>query len=202
MEWRAEELGVELGEDKAKEHISRMNDILFVKGEEMKLCDKSPMGVFGKYYGHPDGQQKSQEMILRILKEFRQSPNDIEEILLSVSIDPSKHVASLQEPIKKAFISKGWVDKPNYPESRYQADFGLNQDGRWLFVEIELSDIRRAVNAFYMSRVFRTGYMRLGIFITPESTKPEKKFFYSSITRRYDYIAPDYPLWVIGFKYP
>lgn len=69
-------------------------------------------------------------------------------------------------------------------------------------MEVELSDIRRNTNAFYMSRVFRTGYMRLGIYIIPESNFPERKNFYSRIIKMYNYLTPDYPLWVIGFDYP
>ena len=111
-------------------------------------------------------------------------------------------MTALQGPLRIAFTQRRWIDKPNYPESRYKADLGYKQDNRWIFVEIELSDIRRAVNAFYMSRVFRTGYMRLGIFIAPESYTPEPKYFYSPITKRYQYLAPDYPLWVIGFEFP
>lgn len=137
-----------------------------------------------------------------MLKEFNLTSSYFEDLILSVSIPRGNYVTALQNPLHKAFTQKGWINKPNYPESRYQADFGFKQDNRWIFVEIELSDIRRAVNAFYMSRVFRTGYMRLGIFIAPESYSPENKLFYSSLTKRFAYLAPDYPLWVIGFEFP
>ena len=168
----------------------------------MKVVDKQADGTFGKYFGHPEGEKRSKEYVLRILKEFNFTPDYFENLILSVTVSQGEYVTTLQGPLSRAFTSKGWIDKPNYPESRYQADLGYREDNRWIFVEIELSDIRRAVNAFYMSRVFRTGYMRLGIFIAPESDTPENKLFYSSLTKRYAYLAPEYPLWVIGFEYP
>ena len=168
----------------------------------MKIIDKQADGSFGKYFGHPEGENRSKGYVLRMLKEFDLTPDYFEDLILSLSISQGGYVTALQSPLCKAFTEKGWIDKPSYPESRYQADLGYKKDNRWIFVEIELSDIRRAVNAFYMSRVFRTGYMRLGIFIAPESNVPEKKPFYSSLIRRYAYLAPDYPLWVIGFEFP
>lgn len=168
----------------------------------MKLIDKQTDGTFGKFFGHPKGQAHSKKYVLRVLKEFDLIPGYFEELILSVSGPQGALVTVLQGPLRTAFTKRGWIDKPHYPESRYQADFGYRQDDRWIFVEIELSDIRRAVNAFYMSRVFRTGYMRLGILIAPESNAPERKTFYSSLIGRYEYLAPDYPLWVIGFEFP
>lgn len=168
----------------------------------MKLLDKQADGAFGKFFGHPEGESHSKQYVLRMLKEFDFTPKYFEDLILSVSVSQGRYVTALQDPLRRAFTQSGWIDRPNYPESRYQADLGYKQDDRWIFLEIELSDIRRAVNAFYMSRVFRTGYMRLGIFIAPESRAPENKPFYSSLTRRYAYLAPDYPLWVIGFEFP
>jgi len=131
---------------------------------------------------------------------------------------------------KKEFKKRNWIDQPPYPESGhnkklynkrpYNADFGWVEKGkcyekeegrwghegrwkdigRWIFVEVELSDIRRDVKTFYMLRVFRTGYMRLGVLIVPEiHTTYENKPFYTSSIKRYTYIAPEFPLWVIGF---
>ena len=169
----------------------------------MKLVDKQADGIFGKFFGHPEGEDSSREYVLRMLKEFDLTPSYFEDLILSVSVSQGQYVTALQDPLSRAFTERGWYDKPSYPESNYQADLGYKRDNRWIFVEIELSDIRRAVNAFYMSRVFRTGYMRLGIFIAPESKAPERhKSFYSSLTKRYAYLAPDYPLWVIGFEFP
>ncbi len=166
----------------------------------MELIDKKEDGSFGRYYGHPAGFNESKRMIARLLGEFDLEFQDIENIIQSVQMPENiTHITQLQKPFQRAFLHHGWKDQPEYPESNYKADFGFNSDGRWIFVEIELSDIRRAVNAFFMDRVFRTGYMRLGIFITPQTTI-EKKHFYSQLTKRYDYIAPDYPLWVIGFE--
>ena len=166
----------------------------------MKLIDKRGDGSFGKYYGHPKGEQESKKMVARLLREFELEFQDVENIIQSVQIpDGITHITQLQKPFQTAFLAHGWKNQPQYPESNYTADFGFNTNGRWIFVEIELSDIRRAVNAFFMDRVFRTGYMRLGIFITPQ-TFIENKHFYSQLTKRYDYIAPDYPLWVIGFE--
>ena len=168
----------------------------------MKLVDKQPDRTFGKFFGHPEGENRSKEYVLRMLKEFDLTPEYFEDLILSVSVSQRAYVTALQDPLRKAFTQRRWIDKPYYPESGYRADLGYKQDNRWIFLEIELSDIRRAVNAFYMSRVFRTGYMRLGILIAPESRTPENKLFYSSLTRRYAYLAPDYPLWVIGFSFP
>jgi hypothetical protein len=169
----------------------------------MKLVDKQEDGTFGKFFGHPGGESRSKEYVLRMLKEFNFTPEYFEDLILSGSVSQGEYVTALQDPLCRAFTQRGWNNKPYYPESNYQADFGYKQDNRWIFVEIELSDIRRAVNALYMSRVFRTGYMRLGIFIAPESHAPEKsKGFYSSLTKRYAYLAPDFPLWVIGFELP
>ena len=168
----------------------------------MKLVDKQEDGTFGKFFGHPEGKSCSKEYVLRILKEFNLTPDYFEDLILSASVSQGEKVTALQDPLCRAFTQRGWNNMPYYPESNYRADFGYKQDNRWIFVEIELSDIRRAVNAYYMSRVFRTGYMRLGIFIAPESHTPENKSFYSSLTRRYAYLAPDYPLWVIGFEFP
>ena len=128
--------------------------------------------------------------------------NFFKEVLLSVEVNPSENVTTLQDPIKLKFLDNGWKDQVNYPESEYKADFAKEIDNRFIFVEVELSDIRRNVNLFYMSRVFRTGYMRLGIYIIPESTYPERKNFYSRSIKMYNYLSPDYPLWVIGFEYP
>jgi hypothetical protein len=167
----------------------------------MELLDKQPDGAFGTFFGHPEGGKKSKEYVLRMLKEFEFTFKYFEDLILSVSVPQGGYVTALQEPIYTVFTKNGWVGKPAYPESNYEADLGYRKDNRWIFVEVELSDIRRAVNAFYMSRVFRTGYMRLGIFIAPESQSPENKRFYSSLKTRYAYLAPDYPLWVIGFKH-
>ena len=168
----------------------------------MKLVDKQSDGTFGKFFGHPEGESRSKEYVLRMLREFDLTTDHFGDLILSVSVPQGQYVTALQDPLCRAFTQKGWTDKPYYPESGYRADLGYKRDNRWIFVEVELSDIRRAVNAFYMSRVFRTGYMRLGIFIAPESHTPESKLFYSSLTKRYTYLAPDYPLWVIGFEFP
>ncbi len=170
----------------------------------MNLEDFSDFdGSFGSFYGHPEGALKSKTFIKRMLKEFKLNFIFFKNLLLSIPINSNKKVTSLQRPLKMKFIEMGWKSQPKYPESHYRADFGLEKNDRWIFVEVELSDIRRAVNAFYMSRVFRTGYMRLGILIAPESTSPEpKKQFYSSLKQRYNYLTPDYPLWVIGLNYP
>ncbi len=159
-------------------------------------------GSFGKFYGHPDGEEKSKELIIRILKEFRIDMDFFKVLLLSFEINPSEKVTSLQDPLYIKFIDAGWKAQVIYPESDYIADYAKRIDNRYIFVEVELSDIRRNVNAFYMSRVFRTGYMRLGIYIIPESSTPETKKFFSRLTKMYDYLAPNYPLWVIGFEYP
>jgi len=168
----------------------------------MKVVDKQADGTFGKFFGHPEGESRSKEYVLRMLREFDLTTDYFQSLLFSILVPQRENVTALQDPLCKAFTQKGWIDKPPYPESVYKADLGYKQDNRWIFVEIELSDIRRAVNAFYMSRVFRTGYMRLGIFIAPESHTPETKRFYSSLIKRYRYLAPDYPLWVIGFQFP
>ena len=133
----------------------------------MKLVNKHQDGAFGKFFGHPDGESRSKEYILRMLKEFNLTLDYFEDLILSASVSQGEYVTALQDPLHRAFTQRGWNDTPYYPESNYRADLGIKQDNRWIFVEIELSDIRRAVNAFYMSRVFRTGYMRLGIFIAP-----------------------------------
>lgn len=164
--------------------------------------DKQSDGSFGKFFGHPDGESQSKRYVMRMLKEFNLTFDYFSDLILFVQLPIGKYVTSLQEPLADTFVKRGWSRNPNYPESAYQADFGYKQDNRWIFVEVELSDIRRAVNAFYMARVFRTGYMRLGIFIAPESSTPESKKFYSSLVTRYAYLSPDYPLWVIGFKFP
>ena len=166
----------------------------------MILIDQKSDRSFGKYYGHPDGFDSSKEMVARLLNEFDLKFQDVANIIHDVKIPTNlTHITKLQKPFQTAFINCKWKNQPSYPESNYKADFGLNDNDRWIFVEIELSDIRRAVNAFFMDRVFRTAYMRLGIFITPQ-TIIENKHFYSQLTKRYDYIAPDYPLWVIGFE--
>lgn len=131
----------------------------------MELVDKQVDGAFGKFFGHPDGESQSKRYVLRLLKEFGLTFDYFKDLILSVPVPTRQYVTALQEPLLKAFTEKGWISKPKYPESVYEADFGYRQDKRWIFVEVELSDIRRAVNAFYMARVFRTGYMRLGIFI-------------------------------------
>jgi hypothetical protein len=169
----------------------------------MNLVDRQPDGAFGAFFGHPDGEHKSKEYVIRILKEFEFNFEYFEKLILTTQSPLGEYVTSLQEPLSRSFIDKGWEPQPRYPESPgYQADLGYKQSSRWIFIEIELSDIRRAVNAFYMSRVFRTGFMRLGILIAPESSRPENKRFYSSLKTRYTYLAPDYPLWVIGFEFP
>jgi len=166
----------------------------------MILIDQKNDGSFGKYYRHPGGFESSKKMVARLLNEFDLKFDDVANIIYDVKVPANiTHITELQNPFQISFKRFQWDDKPNYPESNYKADFGLNKNNRWIFVEIELSDIRRAVNAFFMDRVFRTAYMRLGIFITPQ-TLVENKHFYSQITKRYDYIAPDYPLWVIGFE--
>jgi hypothetical protein len=139
-----------------------------------------------------------------MLEEFGLDFDYFRKLILSVQVNPIEPVTALQSRFREALLSlqDRWRDKPSYPESSYEADFGLEKSGRWIFLEIELSDIRRAMNAIYMSRVFRTGYMRLRIFMAPESSKPEQKLFYSSLVRRYEYLAPEFPLWVIGFTYP
>ena len=166
----------------------------------MILIDWENDGSFGRYYGHPDGFDSSKLMIARLLNEYNLNFSNIRDIIQSVNIPYNlTHITQLQKSFKKAFLDNKWINQPEYPESNYKADFGLKSNNQWIFVEIELSDIRRAVNAFFMDRVFRTAYMRLGIFITPQ-TRIENKHFYSQLTKRYDYIAPDYPLWVIGFE--
>jgi len=168
----------------------------------MHLLDTQSDGSFGKFFGHPKGEAKSKEFVIRMLAEFNFDFSTFRNILAPIPIPADGKVTALQEPIKEAFVDKGWNPFPKYPESNYTADLRFNIGERYIFVEVELSDVRRAVNAFFMSRVFRTGFMRLGIFITPESNRPEPKLFYSSLVRRYDYLAPEYPLWVMGFSYP
>ena len=170
------------------------------KFENMEIIDLNDDGSFGKFYGHPNGQEASKEMIVRLLNEFELNFNYVADLIQSVVIPNNiNRITELQTPFQKVFQIRNWENQPCYPESNYRADYGINNNGRWIFVEIELSDIRRAVNAFFMDRVFRTAHMRLGIFLTPEHNRLENKRFYSQLTRRYDFIAPDYPLWVIGF---
>lgn len=168
----------------------------------MELVDEQPDGSFGTFYGHPNGADKSKELVKRILKEFDLDFQFFRNLLLSIPVDPNQYVTSLQDPIKQEFLAHGWKDEVNYPESDYTADYALQEEERYIFVEVELSDIRRDIKALYMSRVFRTAYMRVGIYIIPESGTPESKYFYSRLTKTYDYLTPEYPLWVIGFTYP
>lgn len=119
----------------------------------MKLLDKQADGAFGKFFGHPEGEIHSKQYVLRMLKEFDLTPDYFEDLILSVPITQGKYVTALQKPLLDAFTNRNWFGHPRYPESDYQADIGYKKDERWIFIEIELSDIRRAVNAFYMSRV-------------------------------------------------
>ncbi len=120
----------------------------------MKLADKQEDGTFGKFFGHPESERQSKRYVLRILKEFGFTPDYFEKLILSVPVSQGEYVTALQAPLHKAFTDQGWISGPNYPESVYKADFGYRQDNRWIFVEIELSDIRRAVNAFYNGKGF------------------------------------------------
>ena len=130
----------------------------------LKLIDRNQDGSFGSFYGHPEGNEASKEMVCRLLSEFDLNIKFFENLVLSINL-PSNitHITNFQGSFKEKFSNHSWIDQPYYPESKYQADYGLRVDDRWIFVEIELSDIRRAVNAFFMGRVFRTGFMRLGI---------------------------------------
>lgn len=170
----------------------------------MQLLDEQDTGAFGAFFGHPNGGGASRSMVERILKEFSLDYNHFREVLLAIEVKPSEYVTKIKPRMDGKFLERGWSYEPYYPESAgYQADYGREIKGRHIYVEVELSDVRRAVNAMFMSRVFRAGYMRLGIYIAPESTSPEKnKNFYSALKTRYDYIAPEYPLWLIGFSYP
>jgi hypothetical protein len=168
----------------------------------MELLDSKSDGTFGSCFGHPEGNAKSKLMVERLLAEFQQDFESLRQIILSVQVNPLEKLTKIKPQLDRAFYEAGWNREPYYPESNYRADYGLEVEKRWIFVEAELSDDRRTVNAFFMSRVFRTGYMRLGILLAPESTSPESKRFYSSFLRRYAYLSPDYPLWIVGFSYP
>jgi hypothetical protein len=168
----------------------------------LTLMDLNEDNSFGKFYGHPNGNEFSKEMVIRLLDEFNLSISYFNQLILDIPIPQNfTHLTNLQSCFQLQFRNSNWQEQPYYPESGYQADFGLKIDNRWIFAEVELSDIRRAVNAFFMDRVFRTGFMRLGIVIVPEDCKIENrnKNFYSQLTKRYNYISPNYPLWVIGF---
>ena len=170
----------------------------------MDLLDEQDGGAFGSFFGHPNGFDASRSMVERILEEFSLDYDHFREILLSIPVNPNKYLTKIKPDLKRNFLDHGWLYEPYYLESSgYKADFGRKIGDRYIYIEVELSDARRAVNTMFMSRVFRAGYMRLGIYIAPESTKPEKgKTFYSMLKKRYAYIAPDYPLWLIGFSYP
>ncbi len=174
----------------------------------MDLMDKQDTGTgaeaFGSFFGHPEGQEESRKMVERLLKEFSLDYSHFSDILLSIPVKPNKYLTKIKPDLTKNFLLNGWSEEPKYEDSdKYKADFGREIEGRHIYVEVELSDVRRAVNAMFMARVFRVGYMRLGIYIAPESTTPEKgKNFYSMLKSRYKYIAPEYPLWLIGFSYP
>ena len=170
----------------------------------MYLMDEKSEGSFGSFFGHPNGFEPSRLMVERILKEFSLDYNHFREILMSIPVNSNKYLTKIKPYLKRNFLDRGWLYEPPYLEScGYKADFGRKMGERYIYIEVELSDARRAVNAMFMSRVFRAGYMRLGIYIAPESNRPEMgKNFYSMMKTRYAYIAPDYPLWLIGFGYP
>ena len=170
----------------------------------MDLIDEKDGGSFGAFFGHPIGFEPSRLMIERILKEFSLDYNHFREILMSIPVHPSKYLTQIKPYLKQNFLDRGWLYEPTYLESSgYKADFGRKMGDRYIYIEVELSDVRRAVNAMFMSRIFRAGYLRLGIYIAPESNRPEKgKNFYSMMKTRYAYISPEYPLWLIGFSYP
>ena len=168
----------------------------------LTLKDLQTDGSFGKFYGHPNGQDDSKGMVVRLLDEFGQSFAGIQALLTAAQIPVGlRTVPGVQTPIGTQFVDANWLSRPNYPESGYQADFGLEQQSRWLLVEIELSDHRRSVNSSFMRRAFLTAHLRLGIYILPEHTRLENKRFYHHVTERYNFHSPDYPLWVIGFDF-
>ena len=154
----------------------------------MKLLDEQDSGAFGAFFGHPNGFDKSQAMVERILSEFSLNYEHFRKIVLSVPVDPKTYLTKIKPDLTQNLVKSGWQAEPYYPESpRYQTDIGRHIDNRYIFVEVKLSDARRAVNTSFMSRVFRAGYMRLGIYIALESTSPEKgKNFYSMLKTRYD----------------
>ena len=172
----------------------------------MNLLDLRPNGSFGTFLGHPDGAEASEGLVSRMLAEFNLDFTYFHRVLSPIPTNLGGYVTNLQNPIRQAFLNSGhgWSQNSYYPESRYKPDLGFNIGDRWVFIEVELSDGRRAVNAMYMSRAFRTGYMRLGIYITFEANAnaPRMDRFYSSLLRRYKYMSPDFPLWLIGFSYP
>jgi hypothetical protein len=171
----------------------------------MNLVNSQPDGSFGMFFGHPQRGDKSKQMVERLLDEFGFDFAKIKSILNPIVTNNGGKVTTLQEPIKLAFTNSkpAWKSQPYYPESKYKADVGFNLGNRWIMVEVELSDIRRGVSFNYMSTIFVTGYMRLGIIIVPESISPEKhKTFYSKLVTRCNFHSPNFPLWVIGFEYP
>lgn len=146
-------------------------------------------------------------MVYRILHEFGLSWKDVAVPLERVQSSAGSYVTKLNERFKEELRKEGWLvsgDVPRalYPESRYEPDFARKSGERYIFGEIELSDPRRAVNAHFMDRCFRAGYLRLGIYIAPEGTSPEKKLFYSNLKKRYDFVTPTFPFWLIGFRFP
>ncbi len=166
------------------------------KTKKIKLMDLQEDGSFGKFFGHPNAiENDSKEMIGRLLKEFKLKFSDIKKLLEKV--EKTNDIKTLQSLIKTEFSKRNWISEKIYPESNYKADFGKGKENedRWILVEVELSDPSRCKELFYMERVFRTGFMNLGVLISP---KREHCNFYNSVVARYSYNRPNFPLWIIG----
>lgn len=81
----------------------------------MKLVDKQADDTFGKFFGHPEGESRSKEYVLRMLKEFDLTPGYFEDLILSVSVPQGGYVTALQDPLRRAFTKRGWFKSQIIP---------------------------------------------------------------------------------------
>ena len=167
----------------------------------MILKDLQEDGSFGKFYGVPNNFLASRQLVCDVLNQFELSFIKVRNLLEVIqNPNPLTSITQFQNSINESFKTNDWCSQPNYPNSRYKADFGKTNQNGSILVEVELSDVRRSANILYMMGAYRMEAMKLGIVIVPENNSLERtKNFYSNLTRRFNYFSPDFPLWLIGF---
>jgi len=164
----------------------------------MELLNLIDENQFGWYYGSITHiQEDSRILVNRLLVEFNLSQGHIYRILHPIICQDFARYTSYTPLIESAFGDHNWQysPHPHYPNSNYSSDASYHlDDNRKIFLEIEMSDPSRISKILIMERTFRDCYMRLGIYIFPESIS-------DSAINRFNYIQPNFPLWVIGVRH-
>jgi hypothetical protein len=137
----------------------------------MQLLELRNQNDFGYYFGASTNRRSdSQILITRILAEYHLTQQDFYNILTPLNCAQFNRYTQYTTIIENSLFNLGWLNHPYYFGSRYQADAGLaNNPNRYLYLEIQMTDETRISKVMIMERSFHDCYLRLGIYIFPNT---------------------------------